>query len=157
MSSRLIQPGEQIAGHLVPVGLVEELVPGLGIGAVRDALETGSVIGGKELLQAFAVGADRIARTGDDINRQLLRNTCLARPFCYLAQGIQQINPELKRGLEAAERIGDVFMDLGQVARQPIGLRAYRLKLLVEGAEGPRNGRARSARVGPNAAARCAR
>ena len=82
---------------------------GLGVKAACDALKTGGVIGGKELLQAFAVGADRIARTGDDINRQLLRNTYLARRFCYLAQGIQQINPELKRGPEAAERIGDVL------------------------------------------------
>ncbi len=136
MASRLIQPGEQLARHLVPVGLVEELVAGLGIEAVCDALKTGSAIGGKELLQAFAVGADRIARTGDDIDRQLFRNTCLARRFRNLAQGIQQIDPELKRGSEAAERIGHVFVDLCRVARQPIGVRANRLKRLVEGAEG---------------------
>jgi hypothetical protein len=88
------------------------------------------------LLQAFAVGADGITRAGNDINRQRLRNTCLARRFCYLAQGIQQIDPELKGGSEAAERIGDVFIDLGRVARYPIGFRAHRFKLLVVGAEG---------------------
>jgi hypothetical protein len=56
MASRLVQPGEQLARHLVPVGLVEELVAGLGVEAACDALKTGGVIGGKKLLQAFAAG-----------------------------------------------------------------------------------------------------
>jgi hypothetical protein len=98
--------------------------------------KTGSVIGGKQLLQAFVVGADGIARTGDDINWQRFRNTCLARRFSYRTQGIQQIDPQLKRGSETAERIGDVFVDLGRVARQPIGVRAHQFELLVVGTEG---------------------
>ncbi len=48
MASRLVEPGEQLARYLFPIGLIEELVAGLWIKAACDTLKTGSAIGGKK-------------------------------------------------------------------------------------------------------------
>src|SRR3546814_12466037 len=48
-------------------------------------------------------------------------------------QPVQKVDPGLHGDRKAAERIGNVLVDLGRIARQPVELRPRRCETLVEG------------------------
>src|SRR6185437_13301235 len=130
-----VEPGDKVACHLVAVDLVEELMPRVGVEAVADARETGGAVGGEKLLRPFGPGADGIARPRDDVDRQGFRDSRLARRTRDLAQRVEHVDPELRRGGKASKRVGDVFVDLGRIARVPVEFRARRRTGMVNRTE----------------------
>src|ERR1700722_5692325 len=127
-----IEPGDEVARHLVAVGLVERLVPSARIDAGRELGEAWRL---QVFDEALDGGANRVALAGEDVDRQVLADRGKALSARDVGERIEHVDPELGCERKAAERIGDKRVDFLLVAREPVGAGARRLERLVEFAE----------------------
>src|SRR6185437_11943400 len=133
-----VEPGDEVAGHLVAVGLVQRLVPRARIEASGELREARRL---QVRNEALDVGPDRIALAGEDVERHVLADRGEILPAGYARQRVEHVDGELGGERQAAKRIADIGVDLPLVAREPVEGGARGAERLVEAAEPHREDR----------------
>ena len=105
---------------------------GAGVDAGRELREARAF---DRVDEALDVGPDRIALAREDVDRQVLSDAGEAVGGEEAGQRVENVDGELVRKGEAAERVGDIGVDFGRVAREPVEFGSRRLERLVEVAE----------------------
>ena len=123
-------PDEQIGRHLLPVGLIEQLVARPRIQAQGHLPHPGAAVGRGDLAHAGPVAPHRVGAARDHQDRQTGGGgrEGLRPPDLDAAAG--QVPVEGGGAGEAAQRVGDVGVDLRALAAEPVEVRAG-------GGEGP--------------------
>src|SRR5690606_32746635 len=117
------------------VGLVQHLMAALGI-ELQVHLRVAALaqlVG--QRAEPLAEVADRIVGAAKDVQGQVGGNALEIVLLGYLNQPTQQVDPELIGTIEAAQRIGNIGVHRGFIARQPVQLGAGGLEPIVEGSE----------------------
>src|SRR6185437_13876421 len=87
-----VEPGDEVAGHLVAVGLVQRLVPRAWIEAGRQPREARGL---QIRNEALDVGADGIALAGEHVDRHILADRGEILPAGYARQRVEHVDREL--------------------------------------------------------------
>ena len=111
---------DQIVGYLIAINLIEQLMAGLGIKPVRQVRASCSAIFRHPWLELARATAYRIAAAGNQIDRQRFRHAIAMGRAGNRSPSFQQVEPELHCGGKSAQRIGNIFIHLGRITREPI-------------------------------------
>src|SRR5213593_823139 len=118
VSDERVQPSDQVLRHLVTIDLVHTFMATEWIEFVSHVFKAGRAI---RLEQLVNVAADRVTGAAEDVDGQLLGNPGQPRGPGQIRKRTKDVDVELDPRLEAAaQRIGDISVDLRGIPRQPV-------------------------------------
>src|SRR5271168_1620080 len=94
-----VEPGDEVARHLVAVGFVQRLVPRARVDAGREPGETRAL---QRADEALDIGPHRIALAGKDVDRHILADARKALRREDARQRVEDVDGELSGEGEAA-------------------------------------------------------
>src|SRR5262249_29783295 len=110
-----VRPPNQIPHNLLPIRLIEQLMPRLRIETMLDVLKACCAIRSQHLLKLLRVPTDRVAASGNYVDRQSFGNSCALNGTRSCFSTIEQINPELHTSGKSAQRIANIFVHLTRI------------------------------------------
>ena len=115
---------------------IARVVPPVRVELEPDVDHAGARVRVAQPLHALATVADRVQRAGKQVERQLLGDSGHVARVRDPAEGVQHVEPRLGRHREAAERVGDVLVDVLQpfLFDHPVQEHLLLLGIFVSGA-----------------------
>ena len=115
-----LQPGDHVRGDLVTVCLVEDLVAGALVERGRHVGDPSLAVAIPEQLHERPAAGQRVVGARDQRQRQVGPDGCEEFGVGELGCDPEERRDRVVGQVEARERVGDVAVDLGLVAREPL-------------------------------------